>query len=366
MPAAKAAKKAAPKHAKPAPGTKGTPDKPTKPRKVATAAKPVKPVKRAAKRPVQSKPKPAAPLTDPEPSLQWVPIATPTPTQQTPKPAVAAPRAFHPATGEWLPLPEPAGAPPQPAMDPAAYRPGVLSVLLHILLGIDLALFAAGLVVSLVTGAALVFAPDSPLAERTRDAVTTATPEGIALNTALNLIMFGLVPFIWVLGTRMRPNPGVWQYLRLRFGGRDWLRGLALVPAMLVAVALLSAIYIVATEGVDGLRTGGSGENPAVEAIVANLSWPLALFIALGAGVGEEIFFRGVLQRYLGVWGQGILFGLAHASGGYLPQILFAAGLGIVFGFLLKRGWSLWSLILAHFLYDFTLLSLALAFPEFG
>lgn len=387
MVARKAAKKAAPKRAKPVPRTKGTPDKPPKPRPVVKRApsKPGRANAAGAKPALVADPvppsAPAAPSAssakdDLEVPAGWLPATEPTPQGlSVPEAPSTSPRRealrqaakpFDPATGAWIPVPDPLAATPPAAADPAGYRPGVPSILLHILLGLNLALLVGAMLYSLATGAALLFWPDSQLAEQARDAVQDATPQGIAFNTALNLVLFGLIPFVWILGTRIRPVPGAWRYLQLRFQGRDWLRGLALVPAMLLVVALLSVTYILLTQGPEGLRGGDTGENPAVDAIVANLSWPLALFIALGAGIGEELFFRGFLQRYVGVWGQGILFGLAHASGGYVPQILFAAGLGVAFGFLLKRGWSLWSLMLAHFLYDFALLSLALAFPEFG
>jgi membrane protease YdiL (CAAX protease family) len=144
------------------------------------------------------------------------------------------------------------------------------------------------------------------------------------------------------------------------------LRGIGLGVLLLVSVAILITLYTLATEGVDGLTNGDEETNPAVQDILDNLSWPIAVLVAVCAGVGEELFFRGFLQRYLGPWWQGVLFGLAHATGGYLPQVVFALGMGLVFGQLVKRGWSLWALITAHFLYDFTLLALALVAPEIG
>lgn len=271
--------------------------------------------------------------------------------------------SFDVVTGDWLPAPPPRLA---AAADPAAFRRGGGAVVLSVLLGIDLAVFALGLLFGIIGGSALVFLPDSDMADRVRDSVGESSPVQLVQSTALSLVMFGVVPFFWVLGTRLQPWTGTWKYLALRFGTRDWLRGVALVPGLLLSVLVLSTLYVLATEGPAGLQEGNETDNPAVQAIVDNLSWPVAIFVALAAGVGEEIFFRGVLQRWLGVWGQAIVFGLAHAGGGYVPQILFATGLGVLFGWLLKRGWSMWTLILAHALYDFVLLALALTFPEFA
>ncbi len=378
--------------AKAAPRTSGTPDKPPRPRKVVAPAKPAKPTRRV--QPAQpgqtAKPRARPPvppageapppgwLPAEEPALEWIPLpeASVGPTRAT---QGQTSQPFHPATGAWIPaapvtggaqvIPGTASVAPSAtavaAKEPAAYRRGVGSTLMHIVLGLSLGLFALGLGVGIVTGYALIFEPDSARAQEALDQAADTTAQDVVVNSALNLVLFGAVPLAWVAATRVRAHPGTWQYLRLRFQGRDWLRALALVPLMLVAVAVLSSLYTLGTKGPDGF-TDTEGENPAVQAMLDNLSWPLALFIALSAGVGEEIFFRGLLQRRIGIWAQSILFGLAHAASGYLPQILFATGLGIAFGFLYRRGWSLASLIVAHFLYDFVLLALALVFPEFG
>jgi len=46
-----------------------------------------------------------------------------------------------------------------------------------------------------------------------------------------------------------------------------------------------------------------------------DFEWPDIIFISLCAGIGEEYFFRGVLQYYWGVWPVTILFVALH---GYL------------------------------------------------
>ncbi|MCS7238036.1 MAG: CPBP family intramembrane metalloprotease [Thermoguttaceae bacterium] len=88
----------------------------------------------------------------------------------------------------------------------------------------------------------------------------------------------------------------------------------------------------------------------------------IALLSAL-AGFGEEVFFRGVMQhvlqgpgdaavdRWLGIIGAGILFGLFHAvSPGYL---LFATAMGIYLGGLYFFTGNLLTAVIAHGVYDF-------------
>lgn len=82
------------------------------------------------------------------------------------------------------------------------------------------------------------------------------------------------------------------------------------------------------------------------------------IFISLFAGIGEELFFRGILQRLFirmtqNPW-MGIVLTAAIFSGihfqfyGFFPRFL----LGILLGAIYWYSGSLWTAILAHFLYD--------------
>lgn len=82
------------------------------------------------------------------------------------------------------------------------------------------------------------------------------------------------------------------------------------------------------------------------------------VFIALFAGVGEELFFRGILQRMFirltqNPW-MGIILTAAIFSGihfqfyGFFPRLF----LGVLLGAIYWYSGSLWVAILAHFLYD--------------
>lgn len=82
------------------------------------------------------------------------------------------------------------------------------------------------------------------------------------------------------------------------------------------------------------------------------------IFIALSAGVGEELFFRGVLQRlfirltkspWAGIIITAALFSAFHLQFlGFLPRFF----LGILLGAIYWYSGSLWTAILAHFVYD--------------
>lgn len=90
--------------------------------------------------------------------------------------------------------------------------------------------------------------------------------------------------------------------------------------------------------------------------------WQLAL-VALSAGAGEEVLFRGLIQagleRWIGPpWGVGVglvvaslLFGVCHWLSTTYALLAMAAGL--YFGLLMIATESLWTPLVAHAVYDF-------------
>ena len=82
------------------------------------------------------------------------------------------------------------------------------------------------------------------------------------------------------------------------------------------------------------------------------------IFVAAFAGIGEELFFRGVLQRllikgfkspWLGIIIAAFLFSAIHLQFyGFIPRFI----LGILLGLIYWYSGSLWPAIIAHFAYD--------------
>ena len=94
------------------------------------------------------------------------------------------------------------------------------------------------------------------------------------------------------------------------------------------------------------------------------------IFIALFAGVGEELFFRGVLQRlfikafkspWAGIIVAAFIFSFFHFQFfGFIPRFLLGILLGAVFWY----SGSLWPAIIAHFVYDAFFITLAYFQPQ--
>ena len=82
------------------------------------------------------------------------------------------------------------------------------------------------------------------------------------------------------------------------------------------------------------------------------------LLVGLAAGIGEELLFRGILQRLLsqltknldlGIWLAALLFSLIHFQPeGFIPRFL----LGALLGYSLRWTGSLWTPILLHIAFN--------------
>ena len=79
------------------------------------------------------------------------------------------------------------------------------------------------------------------------------------------------------------------------------------------------------------------------------------LALALGAGIGEEILFRGALQPVLGIWFTSILFAIVHVQYGLLtPATVVLFLLSMILGFVRQRH-NTSVAILVHIGYDLAL-----------
>ncbi|WP_461089127.1 lysostaphin resistance A-like protein [Spirosoma gilvum] len=80
------------------------------------------------------------------------------------------------------------------------------------------------------------------------------------------------------------------------------------------------------------------------------------LIIGFVASIGEEVFFRGIIQRklvgwtanaHVGIWLTALIFSAVHFQfSGFFPRLL----LGLLFGYLYFWSGNIWVAILAHFI----------------
>lgn len=149
--------------------------------------------------------------------------------------------------------------------------------------------------------------------------------------------------------------------------------GVALLCAALSGDALLYASGVAELRGIQPARdlaAGGlgaaiailisnqwtsrthSGERVArvLGALLGRLRWRDCLLLAVASGVGEEAFFRGVIQPYVGIVMASLIFGLAHLAPrrDLLPWTLFSVLAGFLLGGLFEATGNLIAPVVAH------------------
>lgn len=146
-----------------------------------------------------------------------------------------------------------------------------------------------------------------------------------------------------------------WNLFRIE--GNDWYT----LPAYTAYGIMFALIIIWFTEHPFFERSMNRYKNILSQ---FKLNYAYAFFLAICAGVGEEVFFRGAIQPLIGILLTAIIFVAIH---GYFSfkvwkVNLFAVGL-IAFITLIGYGaekHTLWHAILPHFSYDFVLLVYAI------
>ncbi|MDT8304943.1 MAG: CPBP family intramembrane glutamic endopeptidase [Anaerolineae bacterium] len=86
------------------------------------------------------------------------------------------------------------------------------------------------------------------------------------------------------------------------------------------------------------------------------------LLLAVAAGIGEEVLFRGALQPVLGIWLTSLLFAVIHTQYGLSIATLLIFVVGFILGVMRQR-YNTTVAILLHAAYNFVLGLAALAAP---
>ena len=216
---------------------------------------------------------------------------------------------------------------------------------------------------------------------RAMDKNIVRPPIGLAVALVLATLLLGIVANIamasWNPYLRLAVTeyvcilgPAVLFVLRKKLTVVEGLRLHPVAPFLLVYSSLIGVGgYGVATCLLLLLRPL-LGEVPQEFLQLTPTTWPqligLLLAGAVGAGLCEEILFRGVVQgllirrgRWFAIMVTAIIFGLFH-----LNTWQFVAGivLGLCFGWMVERSGSLWASVVAHTCANVTAFVLAFVF----
>lgn len=151
-------------------------------------------------------------------------------------------------------------------------------------------------------------------------------------------------------------------FLIRRHGGRLWGRlgleqptrpqlwmGVRWIIFLVVVQWLVGAIWTVVDPTQSDLL------NSITEELVRDFDTVGEWFLlALSAGIGEELLFRGALQPVFGLGFTAVLFAVAHVQYGLTPITLVVLIIGIVLGYIRQRS-NTTVAIFVHFGYNFVL-----------
>ncbi len=117
----------------------------------------------------------------------------------------------------------------------------------------------------------------------------------------------------------------------------------------------VAAITLFLTRALLTRVPGGKALEASLRPSLRGLSTRLLVLAAIGAGVGEELFFRGFLGEAVGVVASSVLFGLVHQvrGAGRVPFMVSAALFGAALGLLYRATGSLLGPVLAHVLVNY-------------
>jgi CAAX protease family protein len=172
----------------------------------------------------------------------------------------------------------------------------------------------------------------------------------------------GLAPLSLFLGWWLGHNP----LQEFTWSLRDGLLG------ALAALPLIALFLAILRWPIGPLKTIKRFCEDEFVPLLAGSSWSDMALIALSAGVGEEMLFRGVLQSSFVTWfglGLGlvlasILFGLLHPIS--LPYIFVTIMLGFYLGEFFLLAGNLLTVMVTHSVYDFALMAYLLRYHSPG
>ena len=184
-------------------------------------------------------------------------------------------------------------------------------------------------------------------------ALHTPTAKDLARTPFYQLFLLHFILVVFLVGWWLltgRPPLREFMNLRRGNGGEMVMIGFAVGIGgwiFTIIVAVLLAAILSAT----GLMPKPS-QPPAMIAWMAALPLWKKMLVVLSAMTVEEAFFRGWLQKRIGLLASTILFALAHSGFGQPLLLLGVAVISLIIGFTFYRTKNLLPGIIAHGVFD--------------
>jgi len=125
---------------------------------------------------------------------------------------------------------------------------------------------------------------------------------------------------------------------------------IALLAGGVLIASLDSTIFLI--NWMVGVHPFLRAFDRAFTLLFSRISFPAVIAGGLLAGLGEETFFRGILQNEIGWIPAALLFALAHVGRGFNLFAVWAIVEGLIFGWLYQLTGNLLVPMIAHGLHD--------------
>jgi membrane protease YdiL (CAAX protease family) len=158
----------------------------------------------------------------------------------------------------------------------------------------------------------------------------------------------------------------IWLYLGLGIvglGGMFWTESLdALVPSepmMLIHQIVVGlgggAVLVLVTRMLEKFVPTVEALTHGFAQMLGNFSPRHAGLAALASSLGEEIFFRGFLQSWWGLWLSSLIFALLHIGPDkrFISWPFLAFGASLLLGGLMIYTETIWASVIAHAVVNF-------------
>jgi membrane protease YdiL (CAAX protease family) len=177
-------------------------------------------------------------------------------------------------------------------------------------------------------------------------------------------LIFGLlviVPILWYILVNECTIKEAFSRLKLRVERIDMAFLWGIIAAIVIFIVIFILEYVLILMGYQ------AEELSNIPDIRKLFSWPTMFFLVGVQPIAEEFFFRGFLFEKIEKFGGGViaivatafLFGLAHMSYGKLFPVIMPILIGIILGYIVYRTKNLYSSIIAHVVFNITVLTIA-------
>jgi membrane protease YdiL (CAAX protease family) len=177
-------------------------------------------------------------------------------------------------------------------------------------------------------------------------------------------LIFGLlviVPILWYILVNECTIKEAFSRLKLRLDHIDMAFLWGILAAIIIFIVIFALEFAL-------IRMGYQAEDLSnIPDIRQIFSWPTMFFLVGFQPIAEEFFFRGFLfdkiEKFAGgaiaIFVTAFVFGLAHMSYGKLFPVIMPILIGIILGYIVYRTKNLYSSIIAHVVFNVTVLTIA-------